>query len=166
MGIRALIWGAVLGVFALLLTAASAYVLYRVADVAQKELETESKVSAEKTAELTTKSEQLRKDTAEANARAAEAQLALEKFKKPRSIAPGDAPRFVAEVSKIAGTDAAVYIIGEGPEPNGLGSALTLLLKQARWNVFTWVWTGAGAVAGIVVTYDPGGPPTVSLVCC
>lgn len=77
LGIRALIWGAALGVLALLLTAASAYILYRVADVAQKGLETESKSSAEKIAELTVRSDQLRKDTAEANARAAEAQAKL-----------------------------------------------------------------------------------------
>ena len=69
-GLRALVWGAVLGVVALLLTAASAYVLYRVADVAQKGLETESKSSAEKIAELTAR-------TAEAEARTKEAQLKL-----------------------------------------------------------------------------------------
>src|SRR6266498_1460575 len=49
-GIRALIWGAVLGVVALLLTAASAYILYRVADVAQKNLEEVSRSSAERIA--------------------------------------------------------------------------------------------------------------------
>src|ERR1700682_847901 len=47
-GIWSLIAGAILGVIALLLTAASAYVLYRVADIAQVELVSETKRSAER----------------------------------------------------------------------------------------------------------------------
>jgi hypothetical protein len=51
-GIWALITGAVLGVAALLVTTASAYILYRVADKAQTELTRETKSSAERIATL------------------------------------------------------------------------------------------------------------------
>jgi hypothetical protein len=50
--------------------------------------EADRRASAEKIAGLTTQSDQLRKETAEANARAAEAQLELEKLKTPRTLGP------------------------------------------------------------------------------
>lgn len=52
LGIWALIIGAIVGVVALLLTAASAYILYRVADTAQIELASETKMSGELIASL------------------------------------------------------------------------------------------------------------------
>jgi len=51
-GIWSLVIGAVMGVAALLLTAASAYILYRVADKAQADLVIETKKSAERIAVL------------------------------------------------------------------------------------------------------------------
>jgi hypothetical protein len=48
--------------------------------------EQDRRESGERIAELATQGDQLRKDTAEANARAAEAQLALEKFRNPRVL--------------------------------------------------------------------------------
>lgn len=60
LGIWSLIIGAGLGVAALLLTAASAYILYRVADEAQLALGAETKRATTQIAEATERTEKLR----------------------------------------------------------------------------------------------------------
>ena len=96
------------------------------------------------------------KSISEANARAAEAQLALEQFKAPRSIPASDVPRLITLLSEFSGTNAAIYILGEGPEPSSLGAAIKALLTQSRWSVKSWTWSGGGAAAGVLVFFKPG----------
>ncbi len=79
LGIWALVVGAVLGVVALLLTAASAYILYRVADEAQIALKSGHDSANEKIAVLTL-------ETAKANEKAE--QERLERIKLEIKIAP------------------------------------------------------------------------------
>jgi hypothetical protein len=88
--------------------------------------------SAERIAQLVVQGDRLRNDTAEANARATNAQLALEKLKAPRSMQAAQMPPLVTLLSAFAGTNAAVYVLGEGPEPNSLAALIAGILKQAR----------------------------------
>ena len=133
LGITALIWGAVLGVAALLLTAASAYILYRVADVAQKNLEAESKASTEKIVELTTRAEDLRKGTAETNARALEAQVALEKYKAPRSISQEQRDRITEQMKKFAGQEYFGMVASGSADAWDVWREVSLSLELAGW---------------------------------
>jgi len=128
----------------------------------QKQSELESN---ERIASLVTQGDQLRKDTAEANARAVEAQLALEKLKTPRSIPPKEIARLVALLSAFAGTNAAIYILGEAPEPNGLAGVIAGILKAAKWDALTWHWSGVGAATGIVVLFKEGTEAQVGAAC-
>src|SRR5712664_972024 len=66
--------GAIVGVGALALTAASAYILYRVADAAQVELASETKRSSVKIEEANAKLGIAQADIAKAQARIAEAE--------------------------------------------------------------------------------------------
>ena len=153
LGIRSLIWGAALGVIALLLTAASAFILYRVADVAQKDLEEVSRLSAERIAaneaetkravadsdsakegtaraneriaELSTQAEQLRKD-------AAEAQLALAKFRAPRHFDEAQVARIKAAVTGFGGTPFDIMVNLES-EPQNFAAQIGALLESAGW---------------------------------
>lgn len=81
LGIQALLWGAILGVVALLLTAGSAYVLYRVADVAQKDLEKETQTSEERLGVAQADIAKASAQIAEAQARTKEAELKLEQLR-------------------------------------------------------------------------------------
>jgi hypothetical protein len=128
----------------------------------QKQAELESN---ERIASLVVQGDQLRKDTAEANARAMEARVELEKFKAPRSIPAEAMPRLVALLSAFAGTNVAIYIMGESPEPNALAGIVDGLLKQANWVSQSWNWSGVGASAGIIVLYKDGTAGQVGAAC-
>lgn len=96
------------------------------------------------------------KQIAEANARALEAQAELARFKAPRSI---------LALSKFAGTDAAIYVLGEGPEPNGLAASIGDVLTQSHWTILSWNWSGAGAATGIIVLFKPGSAAEIESAC-
>jgi hypothetical protein len=97
--------------------------------------------SAERVVSLTVQGDQLRKDTAEANARAAEAKLALEKFKAPRSLKQ---PKSVVEKLKpFAGMPFDVALNIE-PEVISLMDQITLSLREAGW-----VWRNLADTNGI-----------------
>lgn len=95
-GIRSLWVGAIAAFAALVLTTTSAFVLYYVADVAQKNLEQETQSSMERISTLDKQAESLRKDTAEANRKAEEEKierLKLEAAVAPRTIGMADQQR-------------------------------------------------------------------------
>jgi hypothetical protein len=99
---------------------------------------------------------QLEKGVAESNTRAAEAQLALERFKAPRVIPDTEKPKMIAALTKFAPIKAAVYVIGDGPDPIGLGGSITDVLVKSRWDALMWTWSGVGGVVGVVVFAKPG----------
>jgi hypothetical protein len=150
-GVRLLFIGAVVGVGGLVLSAFSAYVLYRVADVAQRDLSTQTEQAKSEIEKSKAEIAKANEGAAKANARANEAQLALERLKAPRTIPSAEIPRLIALLSTFAGTNAAIYILGDGPEPNGLAGIVASILKQAKWDFLSWNWVGVGAVTGIVV---------------
>jgi hypothetical protein len=60
------------------------FVIVKTADRKEEHWDADRRASAQKIAALTTQGDELRKQAAEANARAADAQLELSKFKAPR----------------------------------------------------------------------------------
>ena len=67
--------------------------------------ERDRRESGERLAELATQGDQLRKDTAEANARAAEAQLALERYRAPRELTGEQKGKIVSALRKFEGQE-------------------------------------------------------------
>jgi hypothetical protein len=86
----------------------------------------------ERIAELSTQAEQLRKDTAQANAKALEAQLALEKFKAPRVLTP-DQQSFVSSMIRQFAPQPYVLSVGMGQETFELATMIEAALIAAGW---------------------------------
>ena len=150
----------------------STIIIVRMVGVKEKYWDEDRRVSAEKIATLATQGDQLRNDTAEANARAAEAtkqaaeaQLALERFKAPRSFSAFDRPAAIEALSKFAGTKVAIYVVGEGPEPHDLAESIRDVLTQSGWDALSWNWIGIGAATGVVIMFKPGSGPEIQTPC-
>lgn len=133
------------------------------ADIAKANLQIAE--AKKQTAALEKDTANARKGIVEANARALEAQAELARFKAPRSIAEADKAAMISLLSKFAGTKVAIYILGDGPEPNGLGRAINDVLTQSQWVPLIWNWSGAGAVAGVVVLFKAGTEGEVGSAC-
>ena len=69
---------------------------------------------------------------AEANAVASKAQLELARLKKPRTIAPEDQDRIIAELTKFTGQNFSVSVF-QDPEALALLRVLDAMLKSAGW---------------------------------
>jgi len=109
-----------------------------------------------KAATLEKEAEQLRKDTADANARAAEAtrkatesQLALEKYRSPRTLDALQVARVKKAVERFAGTPFDVSVTLES-EPQGFGAQIGTLLESAGW-----VWKNRNNTPGIAINLGP-----------
>jgi hypothetical protein len=96
--------------------------------------------SAERIATLTTQGDQLRKDTAvanehaaEANSRAIEAQLELEKFKKPRSISVEQRNRIAGEMKKFEGQQYFGMVASDVADAWDIWREISLSLELAGW---------------------------------
>jgi hypothetical protein len=81
---------------------------------------------------------------AEASQKAAEAQLALEKFKAPRTISPDDHNRLVAALKPFAGIefDAATNV--QDNEQIHLLLAILDILVAADWKQIDWTYSAGG----------------------
>jgi hypothetical protein len=88
--------------------------------------------SAERVAALTVQGEQLRKDTAEANARALEARVELEKFKEPRTLNAQQQARLVEILKPHAGQQYALSV-AHGAEAEHFLCAVDAVLQSALW---------------------------------
>jgi hypothetical protein len=123
-GVRLLFVGAIVGVGGLLLSALSAYVLYRVADVAQRELVSETKSSAERIAGLNN-------DTARLTAE----NLALQTVLLPRHvglIGLDEEPRakiWFAGFERWAGTKILIQVIPGDPEAQNLANEIAIKVR-------------------------------------
>lgn len=69
---------------------------------------------------------------AEANAVASQAQLELARLKEPRTIAPEDQDRIIAELTKFTGQNFSVSVF-QDPEALALLQVLDVMLKSAGW---------------------------------
>jgi hypothetical protein len=158
-------------------------------ELAAYKLETEGKVAEAKTeglnagkaagdalvkaGELQVQADALRIELAKANERAsaaseraAQAEIKLEQIRAPRRVAGGDIPTFVSALSGYAGTKIDIMVLGEGPEPNGLGQQLADLLFSTPpgWVGLKFPWTGGGSAEGVLVLIKPGSSPNVSKI--
>ena len=164
------LWTAVgAGVVTAVAAFVAGYVRYELTDAVQKvadervsEASKEAARANESAAKANERTASLEKDAAvagqkiaEANARALEAQLALERFKAPRQLSSFGRTSAVAALRAYSGTTAAIYVLAEGPEANNLAIAVRELLTQCDWTALTWSWTGAGSATGVVVMVKP-----------
>lgn len=139
-GIWSLIFGAILGVIALLLAAASAYILYRVADIAQVELVSATKRSAADLGIAQADIEKSKAQIAQANERAAqatqkanEAALALENFKAPRAISIQQRNRIAEEMKQFSGQEYFGLIASDVADAWEIWREISLSLELAGW---------------------------------
>jgi hypothetical protein len=79
-----------------------------------------------------------KKATAEATARAAEAQLALEKFKSPRTLTPEQRGRIVDKLKQFSGTEYDITVSSIDPEILDFVLTLELVLSTAEWVELDW----------------------------
>ena len=79
-----------------------------------------------------------KKVAAEATARAAEAQLALEKFKAPRTLAPEQIGRIVDKLKQFSGTEYDFTVSSIDPEILDFVLTLELVLSTAGWTELDW----------------------------
>jgi hypothetical protein len=109
-------------------------------------------VEADERATLATKraadSEKL---IADANARAEEAQQALE-----RSKVPPASPE--TSVAKHVGA-AAIYVVDEAPDAAEASSSINAILTEAGWATSVWTWRGVSGIVGVVVLTKEGDDP-------
>ena len=87
--------------------------------------------------EADTKIEQSRKDAAEANARAEEAQLELARIVEPRTISPEDQQMLIDRLKQFAGQRYDLTVFADGESQNLLWSIYQIL------NNAGWVYTNA-----------------------
>jgi len=90
-------------ILSLVTGAISTVLIYTTSDVKERHWGVARDQANERIANLSTLSEALRKDTAEANARAAEAQLELAKFKEPRQLTSEQQARISGKLIGFAG---------------------------------------------------------------
>jgi hypothetical protein len=92
-----------------------------------------------KVSEFQQKAESFRLDIARANERAAEAQLALEKFKAWRTINADDQKQMVKSLRAFKGTPFSLSTAGQ-PEPISLVQLVRSILRQAEWTQLPAPW--------------------------
>jgi hypothetical protein len=156
-GIWALIVGAIIGVVALLLTAASAYILYRVADLTQFELVSETKKSAEFIAGLNNQTEKLKADN-----------LALQTVMLPRYIGlvgldgPAPAQDWFAGLEAFANTRAEIQFAPDSESQN-LAKQIFTMLQLKGWHpqlIDEKRSNSLNIIPGVSVSYPIGKPWT------
>lgn len=79
-----------------------------------------------------------KKATAEAIARATEAQLALETFKAPRTLTPEQIGRIVDKLKQFSGTEYDITVSSIDPEILDFVLTLELVLSTAGWKELDW----------------------------
>jgi hypothetical protein len=119
--------------------------------------EQDRRESGERLAALATQGDQLRKDTADANARAAEAQLALERYKAPRELTGDQQAKIVAVLRKFAGQEYGVTTFWDLKEPLAFAELLNRLLQIAGWKFVSDGKRGyiLGGLTGVQVWMHP-----------
>jgi hypothetical protein len=135
LGIRLMFGGALIGVLALFLSLISAYVLYRVADIAQSELQS-------KTSTLGVEISSARERAATLEKEAADARSETERLKQVvawRIISPENASKLEKLLALKPGSVNVRYTDGD-PEALYLAMQLIDILKKAKWHAALGAW--------------------------
>jgi len=135
-GVRLMVLGGLLGFCSVVTSVASAYVLYRVADVQNRELVIRSN-------EFSDRSKILERETAEANERAAIAQLELANFRKPRVFNDAQMAMLVERLKLFAGTQFDTAMPLDDLEPGVLAGLIERVLHSSNWRQIDWSGTAA-----------------------
>jgi len=131
-----MIAGFFLGAAALIASSISAYILYRVSNEVQRD-------ASQRIAEWTSKTEEAKAEAARANESAAQANLALEKFKAPRSITPAQLMVIGNAATAHNGTAIDIFLAGDASDMPGLAQILSAeLQRSANWKPMIWTWSG------------------------
>jgi hypothetical protein len=126
-GVWSMIAGGSLGIIALFLSLASAYVLYRVADVSQHDLVSETKAAAERIATLNNDTERLKADN-----------LALQTVLLPRHVGligldqEPPAKKWFVGIAPFAGTNLLIQVAND-KEAGNLGSEIGIVVTKFGW---------------------------------
>ncbi len=132
-------WANVLLIISLVVGASSTVVIVWMTGVKETYWEQDRGASAEKIATLAAQGDQLRKDTAEANVRATEAELKLAEYRKPRGpIIQEHAAEFIAAIAAFKGTKFDMGHAPVGREQWDFAWQLEPLLAQAGWEFVEW----------------------------
>jgi hypothetical protein len=141
----------------LVVGAVSTILIVWMAGVKEGYWEQDRRESGERIAGLATQGDQLRKDTAEANARAAEAQLALERYKAPRELTGDQQARIITALRKFAGQEYGITTFWDLKEPLAFAESLNKLFQIAGWKFFSDGKRGfiLGGLSGVQISMHP-----------
>lgn len=141
-------WATGLAAIAGAVSVASAFVAgivgYQVTDRVLKESEV-------KIADANARAEEAKAVSAAANARAVEANLALEKFKAPRSIDPHEMQLLVSQLRKFTGQEYQVTTFWDLKEALGFSNQLHEALQKAGWKCIPHGEGGSFLLEGFLV---------------
>jgi hypothetical protein len=102
----------------------------------------------------------LQRDTAQANARAAEAQLALEQLRAPRALSPLQQAAIAAVAARHKNLTLHIFMAGDSADISPLAAKFSEMLRAGgNWTVEAWTWTGVGPVHGVAVMVKPDAKP-------
>jgi hypothetical protein len=142
----------------------STFTVVLMTGIKEKYWEADRRASQERVAALTTQGDQLRKETAEANARAAEAQLALERLKTPRTLGPTRQEAIADAVRPFAGQRYRAAISQAADDGVAFWESLYTTLERATWKFIEAGRPSIGnppagipiaAIPGIEIRFDP-----------
>jgi len=148
-GVWLMIAGGILGFVALGATLASSFVLWKVAGIAQSELESKTSSTDVELERQKTKTSEFEKEAAllkigvlDANARADEARLALEKFKTPRDFPTEKQAVLADKMRKFPNVQFDTGVAAPDPEHLFLLRQIGEALQQAGWTRVPWEGPG------------------------
>jgi hypothetical protein len=125
--------------FSLLGGIVSTFVIVKTTDVKEEHWAADRAKSNERIAELTAQGDELRRDTADANARALEAQATLAKLQAPRSLTARQQESLVAAALPFAGTQFDAGAFPDDEESLTYLEQIELALKAAGWLQIDWI---------------------------
>jgi len=100
-------------------------------------------------------------ETAQANEKAAEAQLALAKYRAARILSPEQLAALGVAMSKYPGIALDIFLVGDSADMAPLVASLAnTLLQFAKWQTMAWTWTGVAGVAGATILTKPDASET------
>ncbi|MDR3468930.1 MAG: hypothetical protein P4M07_23635 [Xanthobacteraceae bacterium] len=127
-------WANIFFIGSLVVGVVSTVLIVWMSGVKEAHWEEDRRKSAEMIAALGVQGDQLRKDTAEANAKALEARLELERFKAPRLLGPGQLKRVAEKMGTFAGTRFDVAALPGDPEALNFALQIAAVLGAAGWS--------------------------------
>jgi hypothetical protein len=107
-----------------------------------------------RSAELGAQAQELKLKVAEAETRASEAQLALERFKAPRTITDPQAEVIRNALQPYPGITIDIFMVGDTLEIVGLANRLSEILTSSGWHPRMWRPMSGAAVGVLIVTKD------------